>query len=114
MKPIHKREVEVQNCLDEIEKITETLKGQYFDFPTFRIENYFLKSNTYYRGVWYVESRKKQMYLGSEKNVLEDVKKVHPDINEINIDRNLDKVLDVFLKKLQMRYWSDEYEEFKK
>ena len=50
------------------------------------------------------------MYLGSEKNVLKKVTVIHSDIHEGNISRNLDRVLDVFLKELQMRYWKDEYE----
>jgi len=110
MKPIHKREEEIQNCNNEIEQITQNIKDDYYEFPSFRIEDYITKGNTYYRGVWYIESKKKQMYLGSEKNVLKKVTVIHSDIHEGNISRNLDRVLDVFLKELQMRYWKDEYE----
>jgi len=110
MEPIHKREEEIQKCLEEIEQITENINDNYYEFPTFRIEDYVMKGNTYYRGVWYVDSKKKQMYLGSEKNVLKKVTVIHSDIHEYNISRNLDKVLDVYLKDLQMRYWKDEYE----
>lgn len=110
MEPIHKREEEIQKCLEEIEQITENINDNYYEFPTFRIEDYVMKGNTYYRGVWYVDSNKKQMYLGSEKNVLKKVTVIHSDIHEYNISRNLDRVLDVYLKDLQMRYWKDEYE----
>jgi seryl-tRNA synthetase len=110
MKPIHKREEEIQKCLEEIEQITENINDNYYEFPTFRIEDYVIKRNTYYRGVWYVDSKKKQMYLGSEKNVLKKVTVIHSDIHDDNISKNLDRVLDVYLKDLQMRYWKDEYE----
>lgn len=110
MKPIHKREEEIQNCNNEIEQITQNIKDDYYEFPTFRIEDYDMKGNIYYRGVWYVDSKKKQMYLGSEKNVLKKVTVIHSDIHDGNISRNLDRVLDVYLKDLQMRYWKDEYE----
>ena len=110
MKPIHKREEEIQKCNNEIEQITQNIKDDYYEFPSFRIEDYMMKGNTYYRGVWYTESNKKQMYLGSEKNVLKKVTVIHSDIHDGNISRNLDRVLDVYLKDLQMRYWKDEYE----
>lgn len=110
MKPILKKEEEIQKCLDEIEQINENINDNYYEFPTFRIEDYSMKNNTYYRGVWYVDSKKKQMYLGSEKKVLQKVTVIHSDIHDGNISKNLDRVLDVYLKDLQMKYWKDEYE----
>ena len=108
MKPIHKREGEIQKCLEEIEQITENIDDNYHEFPSFRIEGYITKGKTYYRGVWYVDSKKKQMYLGNEKTILKEVTEKYPKVTDPS--KELDKVLDVYLKKLQMRYWKDEYE----
>ena len=108
MKPIHKREGEIQKCLEEIEQITENINDNYYEFPSFRIEGYTMKGQSYYRGVWYVDSKKKQLYLGSEKNVLKRVNEKYPKVTDPF--KELDKVLDVYLKDLQMRYWKDEYE----
>jgi seryl-tRNA synthetase len=111
LEPITILENEIKGCHSEIEEITENLKDSLYNFPSFRVENYLLKgSNTYYRGVWYVDSKKKQLYLGSESVVLQKVQSKYPEINDRTIDKNLDKVLNVYLKELQMRYWKDEYE----
>ena len=48
------------------------------------------------------------MYLGSEKKILQRVNEKYPKV--IDPYKELDKVLDVYLKDLQMRYWKDEYE----
>ena len=101
-------EREIQKCLEEIEQITENINDNYYEFPSFRIEDYMMKLKTYYRGVWYVDSKKKQMYLGSEKKILKRVNEKYPKITDPS--KELDKVLDVYLKELQMRYWKDEYE----
>ena len=94
--------------MEEIEQITENINDNYYEFPSFQIEGYTMKGQSYYRGRWYVDSKKKQLYLGSEKNVLKRVNEKYPNVTDPY--KELDKVLDVYLKDLQMRYWKDEYE----
>jgi hypothetical protein len=108
MKPIQKKKKEIEKSQNEIFEIQKSIDNMGYEFPTFRVEDFYLKGNTYYRGVWYVDSKKKQLYLGSEKKVLIQLNKTYPNI--VQPDRNLDKVLNVYLKELQMRYWKDEYE----
>lgn len=112
MKPIKKLKEEISNFEEEIEVITENISENYFQFPTFKIESYNIEKKgiyyEYYRGRWYVDSKKKQMYLGSKKDVLIELQKKYPNIT--NPDRNLDKVKEVYINKLRMNYWKDEYE----
>ena len=119
MKPIQKKRKEIKNFKDDLSEITETFKNSNYNFPKFRVEGYTIvkgkdengddKYHSYYRGVWYVNSKKKQMYLGSEKSVWEKVKTKFP--NSFKKDESIEKF---FLNELQMKFWKDEYEDFKK
>jgi len=107
MKPVNIKQKEIE----EIKKQFELLKGKIndmgFDFPSFRIENYDSKGKSYFRGVWYVNSKKFQLYIGSEKVVEQIVWKKYPNIK---VKVELDKVLDCYLKDLQLSYWNKQYE----
>ena len=67
-------------------------------------ESYLLKGKSYYRGVWYVNSKKFQHYIGSEKLVHKVVLEKYP-----NVKITMDIVLDYYLKDLQMSYWNKQY-----
>ena len=109
MKPILKKRKEIKKIQTELSEITETFKNSNYNFPKFRIEGYISKGRSYYRGVWYVNSKKKQMYLGSEESVWKKVKTKFP-----NSYKKDESILDFFLNELQMKFWKDEYEDFKK
>jgi seryl-tRNA synthetase len=119
MKPILKKRKEIKKIQTELSEITEVFNTSNYNFPKFRVEGYTIvkgkdengndKYHSYYRGVWYVNSKKKQMYLGSEKSVWEKVKTKFP-----NSYKKDESILDFFLNELQMKFWNDEYEDFKK
>ena len=69
MKPILKKKSVVNSLKEELGELKNQIKELGVEFPTFRVEDFFLKGKTYYRGVWYVNSKKKQLYMGSEKKV---------------------------------------------
>lgn len=113
MKPISKREKEIKDCKEEIEQLKTQIQSFDFEFPSFRVENYSNGGGDYYRGVWYVNSKKYQLYLGSEKKVVQRVKSVHPDYDSKKYDEKMKLVEDVYLNDLQLKYWKDQYGEFK-
>ena len=109
MKPIQKKRKEIKNFKDDLSEITETFKNSNYNFPKFRVEGYSVMKGNYYRGVWYVNSKKKQMYLGSEESVWKKVKTKFP--NSFKKDESIEEF---FLNELQMKFWKEEYEDFKK
>lgn len=106
MKPIQKKRNEITEIQDELDGITKKFQNSDFKFPSFRIEGYISKGKSYYRGVWYVNSKKKQLYLGSEEKVWETV-----GITDTTLDKD-EKILNFYLKELQMKFWNEEYREF--
>lgn len=107
MKPVKIKLKEIDEIKVEFESLKGQIKNMGFDFPSFRIESYFTKGKCYFRGVWYVESKKFQHYIGSEKSVQQIVWERYPNIK---VDVELDKVLDCFLEDLQLSYWNKQYE----
>lgn len=110
MKPILKKRKEIKNIKNELSEITETFKNSNYNFPKFEIEEYDNKGNGYYRCRWYVNSKKKQKYLGSEKSVWDRVGIT----KDIPYKKRNEMILNYFLKDVQMKFWKDEYEDFKK
>lgn len=113
LKPISKREKEIRNCQEEIEQLKIRIQSFDFEFPSFRVEIYRNGGGDYFRGVWYVNSKKYQLYLGSEKKVVERVKSIHTDYDSKNYDEKMELVEDVYLDDLQLKYWKNQYGEFK-
>ena len=107
MKPVKIKEKEIEEIKEEFEGLKSKIKNMGFNFPSFRVEGYVTKGQSYYRGVWYVNSKKFQLYLGSEKVVEQVVWKKYPNIK---VKEELDKVLDCYLKDLQLSYWNKQYE----
>ena len=85
-----------------------------FDFPTFRVEDFYTKGKPYYRGVWYVNSKKKQKYLGSESKIHKLVGDNVRGFDSLTQSDKNEKILEFFLPQFQLDYWNKEYEEFKK
>lgn len=113
MKPISRREKEIKDCREEIDQLKNKIQSFNFEFPSFRVENYTNGGGDYYRGVWYVNSKKCQLYLGSEKKVIKRVKSIYPDYDSKKYHEKMELVEDVYLKDLQLKYWKDQYGEFK-
>jgi hypothetical protein len=109
MKPIRIKQSEIDKAKDEFKNLKEKINGFGFDFPSFRVEGYVTKGKSYYRGVWYVDSKKFQYYIGSEKVVLREVLAKYPNANPSKDDFT-EKVLDFYLKDLQLSYWNKQYE----
>jgi hypothetical protein len=107
MKPIKIKLKEIEEIKEEFEILKGQIKNMGFDFPSFRVESYFTKGKCYFRGVWYVESKKFQHYIGSEKSVQQIVWEKYPNVK---VDVEFDKVLDCFLEDLQLSYWNKQYE----
>ena len=109
MKPIRIKQSEIDKAKDEFKNLKEKINGFGFDFPSFRVESYISKGMSYYRGVWYVNSKKFQYYIGSEKVVIKELSTIYSNINPLN-DGFMEKVLDYYLKDLQLSYWNKQYE----
>jgi hypothetical protein len=110
MKPIRIKQSEIDKAKDDFKNLKEKINGFGFDFPSFRVEGYVTKGKSYYRGVWYVDSKKFQYYIGSEKVVIMELSTKYSNINPL-IDGFMEKVLDFYLKDLQLSYWNKQYEE---
>ena len=107
MKPVKIKLKEIEEIKVEFESLKGQIKNMGFDFPSFRVESYITKGKSYYRGVWYVDSKKFQHYIGSEKSVQQIVWEKYPNVK---VDVEFDKVLDCFLEDLQLSYWNKQYE----
>ena len=113
MIPVLKKKKEVNSLKEELGELKTQIKKLGVDFPTFRVEDFFLKGKTYYRGVWYVNSKKKQLYMGSEKKVHDRLEKVVNGFRKLKQPQKNEKILEVYLPEFQLNYWEKEYEEFK-
>ena len=113
MKPILKKKEEIKKCSFELDELKNSIKDLGFDFPTFRVEPFTTKGKDYYRGVWYVNGKKKQKYLGSEDKVHQMVKKKFRGFESLSYDKKSEKILEFFLPQFQLDFWSKEYEDFK-
>jgi seryl-tRNA synthetase len=113
MKPILKKKEEIKKYSLELDELKNSIKDLGFDFPTFRVEPFTTKGKDYYRGVWYVNGKKKQKYLGSEDKIHQMVKKKFRGFESLTYNEKSEKVLEFFLPQFQLDYWSKEYEDFK-
>ena len=96
-----------------MDELKNSIKDLGFDFPTFRVEPFTTKGKDYYRGVWYVNGKKKQKYLGSEDKVHQLVKKKFRGFESLSYDEKSEKILEYYLPQFQLDFWSKEYEDFK-
>ena len=113
MKPILKKKEEISKLSLEMDELKNSIKDLGFDFPTFRVEPFTTKGKDYYRGVWYVNGKKKQKYLGSEDKIHLMVKKKFRGFESLTYDEKSEKILEFFLPQFQLDFWNKEYEEFK-
>ena len=113
MKPILKKKEEIKKFSEELDGLKNSIKDLGFDFPTFRVEPFTTKNKDYYRGVWYVNGKKKQKYLGSEDKIHQLVKKKFRGFESLTYNEKTEKILEFFLPQFQLDYWSNEYEDFK-
>ena len=113
MKPILKKKEEIKKYSLELDELKNSIKDLGFDFPTFRVEPFTTKGKDYYRGVWYVNGKKKQKYLGSEDKIHQLVKKKFRGFDSLSSDEKSEKILEFFLPQFQLDFWSKEYEDFK-
>lgn len=113
MKPILKKKMEISKLSLEMDELKNSIKDLGFDFPTFRVEPFTTKGKDYYRGVWYVNGKKKQKYLGSEDKIHQMVKKKFRGFESLTYDEKSEKILEFFLPQFQLDFWNKEYEEFK-
>lgn len=113
MKPILKKKEEIKKFSEELDELKNSIKDLGFDFPTFRVEPFTTKGRDYYRGVWYVNGKKKQKYLGSEDKIHQLVKKKFRGFESLTFDEKSEKILEYFLPQFQLDFWSKEYDDFK-
>ena len=113
MKPILKKKEEIKKFSEELDGLKNSIKDLGFDFPTFRVEPFTTKGRDYYRGVWYVNGKKKQKYLGSEDKIHQLVKKKFRGFESLTFDEKSEKILEYFLPQFQLDFWSKEYDDFK-
>ena len=113
MKPILKKKEEIKKYSLELDELKNSIKDLGFDFPTFRVEPFTTKGKDYYRGVWYINGKKKQKYLGSEDKIHQMVKKKFRGFESLTYNEKSEKVLEFFLPQFQLDFWNKEYEDFK-
>ncbi|MDB4715780.1 hypothetical protein OAF23_06650, partial [Flavobacteriaceae bacterium] len=109
---------------EELGELKTQIKELGVEFPTFRVEEFSIKKgkdengddkyHSYYRGVWYVNSKKKQLYMGSEKKIQERMNEVIDGFDKLPQSQKNEKILEVYLPEFQLNFWEKEYEEFKK
>lgn len=109
MKPVKIKQKEIEEIKEDLEGLKSKIKNMGFNFPSFRVESYITKGKSYYRGVWYVDSKKFQHYIGSENLVFSEVLAKYPD-EKLKTDSFNEKVLEYYLKDFQMSYWNKQYE----
>ena len=114
MKPITKLNTEIVKYKTEMEELKNSIKDMGFDFPTFRVESFITKNQSYWRGVWYVNGKKKQKYLGSEEKIFSIVRKKYRGFDKLIGDDKTDKILEYFTPQFQLDFWNKEYEDFSK
>ena len=114
MKPITKLNTEIVKYKTEMEELKNSIKDMGFDFPTFRVESFITKNQFYWRGVWYVNGKKKQKYLGSEEKIFSLVRKKYRGFDKLIGDDKTDKILEYFTPQFQLDFWNKEYEDFSK
>lgn len=113
MKPILKKKEEIKKYSLELDELKNSIKDLGFDFPTFRVEPFTTKGKDYYRGVWYINGKKKQKYLGSEDKIHQMVKKKFRGFDSLTYNEKTEKILEFFLPQFQLDFWNKEYEDFK-
>lgn len=109
-KPIIELRTEIKKYEIEFNELKEKLQNRNFVFPTFRVEEYFLKGKPYVRGVWYVKSKKKQFYIGSETDVLNELRGKYQNFDSEPIDMKEKIRYNHYLPQLQLDFWKKEYE----
>jgi len=124
MKPINKLNTEIVKYKNEMEELKNSIKDMGFDFPTFRVEGFDIKKgkdengddkyHSYFRGVWYVNGKKKQKYLGSEEKVFSLVRKKYRGFDKLMGTDKTDKIKEYFTPQFQLDFWNKEYEDFSK
>ena len=124
MKPVLKKKSEVNSLKEELGELKNQIKELGVEFPTFRVEEFSIKKgkdengddkhHSYYRGVWYVNSKKKQLYMGSEKKIQDRMNELIDGFDKLPTSQKNEKILEVYLPEFQLNFWEKEYEEFKK
>jgi predicted RNase H-like nuclease (RuvC/YqgF family) len=104
MKPILKKKEEIKKFSEELDGLKNSIKDLGFGFPTFRVEPFTTKNKDYYRGVWYVNGKKKQKYLGSEDKIHQLVKKKFRGFESLTYNEKTEKILEFFLPQFQLDY----------
>lgn len=112
MKPVHKLQEEINTIKSELEEMKMSIKDMGFNFPTFRVESFNTKDKPYWRGVWYVNGKKKQKYLGSEEKVFSLVGSKVRGFSELLSKQREDKIYEYFLPELQLEFWKKQHEDF--
>jgi seryl-tRNA synthetase len=122
LKPINKLESEIDGIESELIELKNKIHNMGFDFPKFRIESFNFKTkNSYYRGVWYVNSKKNQLYIGTETTVHTHLCSIHPDFKLLTPENGIkqfkllipeDRIELIFKEyesQLQLKYWENQY-----
>ena len=123
------------------EELNSLLKGntEVFQFPKFRIEEYFnvrkdkeegeegkekktdkkkivgdkTDPNFVMRVVWSTYPERLSFILGMSKNILNVVRVIYPDIDRMKIEERDEKVLEVMGDVVKVKYWKKQYLGFK-
>lgn len=112
MKPVHKLQEEINNIKSELEELKMSIKDMGFNFPTFRVESFNTKEKPYWRGVWYVNGKKKQKYLGSEEKVFSLVGSKVKGFSKLLSKQREENIYEYFLPELQLEFWKKQHEDF--
>jgi len=113
MKPVHSLKNEIKKCEVELDELkSDTVRSVVT--PKFRVEGFELKGHFYVRGVWYVNSKKYQLYLGSESEVDKVMRGKYPKYDSLKYDEKNKLRFEYFLPELKLSYWKKNYQTEKK
>lgn len=111
MIPIKRLQDEINTFKKEIEDLKTSIKDMGFEFPTFRVEGFVTKGNSYWRGVWYVSGKKNQKYLGSEDKVFSLVGSKVKGFSKLPPKQREEKIKEYFHPELQLEFWKRQHQE---
>lgn len=106
-----KKNKEEKKALEKrLEDLTKKMKAIGLYFPNITIEEYQVKDRWYFRGVYSVEGKKQQAYLGSRVKVFKELEEKEAGFNDMK-NRERTKIITEYLEpRVKLHYWNNQYE----
>lgn len=107
---IKKNKEQKKELEKRLEDLTKKMKGIGLYFPNITIEEYQVKDKWYFRGVYSVEGKKQQAYLGSRIKVFKVLEEKEARFNDMK-NKERTKIIREYLEpRVKLHYWNNQYE----